>query len=181
MKAGTFLSLLLTALLCHAPAGSAQERDPAMVRGQDILQPFKQTLMQALQAGLQQGPVAALDACRLQAPAIADALSVDGVAVGRTSHKLRNPANASPAWASPLLAAYLEDPDDRAPHTVSLDDGRTGYVEPIILQPLCTTCHGDAIAGPVLERIHALYPQDQATGFTPGELRGIFWAEFPAR
>jgi cytochrome c553 len=54
---------------------------------------------------------------------------------------------------------------------------------PIRLVALCATCHGDAttIPAPVQERLAALYPQDQATGFRDGDLRGWFWVEVPAR
>ena len=32
----------------------------------------------------------------------------------------------------------------------------------------------------VASRISELYPEDRATGFEAGDLRGIFWVEFPA-
>ena len=40
----------------------------------------------------------------LRAPEIAAGLSTDGVRVGRTSHRLRNPANAPRPWMEPVLA-----------------------------------------------------------------------------
>ena len=60
-----------------------------------------------------------------------------------------------------------------------LDEGRAGYVEPILLQPLCVACHGEAIEPGLATRIAELYPQDRAVGFRVGELRGVFWVEFP--
>ncbi len=88
--------------------------------------------------------------------------------------------NASPAWVAPILEGYLADREDRRPRVASLADDRIGYVEPILLQPLCLGCHGAALAPEVEARIDALYPDDQATGFEVGELRGVFWVEFPA-
>jgi hypothetical protein len=35
-------------------------------------------------------------------------------------------------------------------------------------------CHGELIATDVLQKIRAVYPLDQATGFKPGDLRGAF-------
>jgi hypothetical protein len=155
----------------------AQENEPT--QGARILAPFKQGLMQALGEGLAQGPVEAIAACRVEAPAIAAGISRDGVRVGRTSHRLRNPANTGPDWVASILDAYADDPADRAPRTVSLGDDRTGYVEPILLQPLCVTCHGESLAPDVAARIRELYPDDRAVGYRVGDLRGVFWAEFP--
>ena len=121
----------------------------ALRQGAEILQPFKQELQQALKSGLAEGPTAAIDACRLQAPAIAAGLSTDNVRVGRSSHKLRNPANAPEPWVRLIMMAYLEQPDEREPVAVRLESGRIGYVEPIILQPMCTTCHGESLSEPV--------------------------------
>ena len=39
---------------------------------------------------------------------------------------------------------------------------------------LCLQCHGEAIAPPVAEKISALYPDDKATGFREGDIRGAF-------
>ena len=107
-------------------------------------------------------------------------LSTDGVVMGRTSHRLRNPANASPEWAQPILDAYLDSEDGREPVSVALPGQRMGYAEPITVQPLCVTCHGSALAPDVASRIAAEYPDDEATGFDVGDFRGIWWVEFPS-
>lgn len=80
----------------------------------------------------------------------------------------------------PILARYLEQPGDRAPQSVALGDDRRGYVEPILLQPLCLTCHGASLAPELQSRIDELYPDDRATGFEVGDLRGVFWVEYPS-
>jgi hypothetical protein len=40
-------------------------------------------------------------------------------------------------------------------------------------------CHGpsESLAPDIKEKLATLYPQDQATGFSEGELRGWFWVE----
>ena len=153
----------------------AQESAP----GPRLLAPFKQDLQQALQEGLAQGGVEAIAACRLKAPEIATSLSRDGVRMGRSSHRLRNPANAAPQWVVPILEAYASDPSDSTPRTVSVGTDRTGYIEPIFVQPLCLTCHGAELAPEVAAQISALYPTDRAVGYAVGDLRGVFWVEFP--
>jgi hypothetical protein len=62
---------------------------------------------------------------------------------------------------------------------VALPGERSGYVEPIGVQPLCLTCHGESLAPDLASRIEELYPADRAVGYRVGDLRGVFWAEFP--
>lgn len=166
-------------LLVSIGAGFPAVADDAVnsERGAQYLAPFKKDLMAALKAGLAEGPAAAIDACRIEAPAIAARHSGDGVRVGRSSHRLRNPANAAPGWVSPTLNEWLTS-DTREPVIIELDGKRVGYIEPIIAQPLCLTCHGEALAPAISERIETLYPDDAATGFSAGDLRGVFWVEF---
>lgn len=182
-------ALATVALLAGTPV-LADGGDPAgrLERGRQALAPFQAGLQAALQEGLAKGPLEAIDTCRVQAPAIARAAStnagpdVEAVEVGRTSHRLRNPSNAPRDWVRPLLDGYLAEPGNRAPRAVDLGSGRWGYVQPILVQPQCLTCHGSAIAGPLSARIAVLYPKDRAVGFRDGDFRGLFWAEIaPAR
>ena len=166
------VSFLMAACAVHAD-------ESELTRGAELLTPFKQELQQALKSGLAEGPAEAIQVCRVKAPGIADALSTGGVRMGRSSHKLRNPDNTAPDWVSPIMQAYLDDPSSRRPQAVELADNRWGYVEPIIIQPLCLTCHGSELAPEVAARISELYPEDRATGFATDDLRGVFWLEFP--
>lgn len=154
----------------------AQESDS--ITGSNILLPFKKNLQQALLRGLAEGPEQAINVCSLEAPDIAESMSVDGVRVGRTSERLRNPENVSPAWVSPILAAYHDKPTDLTPKTVRLDNDRTGYVEAITLQPVCLACHGENLSPAVSAQLDELYPSDRAFGYRDGELRGVFWVEY---
>ena len=101
--------------------------------------------------------------------------------LGRTSHRLRNPDNTAPAWANQILDTYLDDPSARSPVAVRLPEGRIGHAEPIVVQPLCLVCHGESLAPDLAGEIAAAYPNDRATGFKTGDLRGIFWVEYPER
>jgi hypothetical protein len=168
----TLLAFVFAATTSHA-------QDAELARGAELLAPFKKDLQQALKSGLAEGPAEAIQVCRVKAPGIANSLSVAGVRMGRTSHKLRNPDNTAPDWVSPIMQTFLDDPSSREPLAVGLADNRWGYVEPIMLQPLCLTCHGSELAPGVAEQISELYPQDHAIGFEAGDLRGVFWLEFP--
>jgi hypothetical protein len=178
MSIGHHSGLLIAILAFVTGFAPAQADD--LARGAEFLQPFKHQLQQTLMSGLQQGPEKAITACQLQAPEIAASLSVKGIVVGRASDRLRNPANATPEWVSPVLDAWLADSADREPQIVTLADDRRGYVEPILLKPLCLTCHGSNLAPAVAARISELYPQDQAVGYDAGDFRGVFWIEYPA-
>ena len=165
-------------LLLATTITTAGEGDPN--RGAALLEPFKQNLKAALVQGLEQGPAQAIEACRTEAPQISASLSVDGVKLGRSSHRLRNPENVAPDWATPIMESWVTVPGAREAMTVDLPDGRQGYVEPIMVQPLCLTCHGENLAPDLAARIADLYPDDQATGFAEGDFRGVFWVEYPA-
>jgi hypothetical protein len=160
--------------------GACFAEDEAPARGPELLAPFKAELQGALLAGMAEGPAAAIHACRVQAPRIAESLSVDGVRVGRASHRLRNPANTAPDWVAPILRQYLDAGAGAGPVTVPLSGSRAGYVEPIVTQPLCVTCHGTDVDPALLDTIRSLYPDDRAVGFSAGDLRGVFWVEYDA-
>ena len=39
---------------------------------------------------------------------------------------------------------------------------------------LCLQCHGTAIAPELAEKLSELYPEDKATGYREGDMRGAF-------
>jgi len=188
---GALLSLLLGCSDAQQPAAQKEahtgvQAEAPMVdvevvkaRAAETLQPFKMQLMQALQGGMAEGAVNAIDACRLQAPAIVEAVTPEGWALGRTSHRVRNSDNAPNAWQRHWINHYLAS-DDREPQVIELDGGDVAYVEPIMTAPMCGACHGSDLSSDVQAALVEHYPDDEATGFTAGELRGIFWLTMPA-
>lgn len=144
-------------------------------RGAEVVAPFKKQLKATLLKGLAESPQAAIATCRVEAPEIARAVSNEGVKVGRASHKVRNPENRAKEWMTPLIDQYLRGATE--PMAVVIDEQTVGYIEPIVLQPLCATCHGTAIPATIEASLAELYPSDEATGFQVGEFRGVFWAE----
>jgi uncharacterized protein (TIGR01244 family) len=125
------------------------------------------------------GPAGAISVCKEQAPQIAQAVARErGVMIGRTSDRLRNPANVAPAWATPLLAGNPAEP-----RLSSNPDGSLGVTLPIKLAANCLACHGDpgTIDPKVRTALASMYPKDSATGYKEGDLRGWFWVEVPPR
>ena len=171
----TFIVLLVSG--CGGGEADTASTESWLEQGAAAIRPYKVELKAALTEGMAEGPEAALEVCRVKAPHIADVVGSETLTVGRTSHKLRNPANAPRAWMKPLLeeAAAKAKAEPRA---VDLGGGRVGYVEPIYVGAPCLTCHGEVV-GPALEgKIAELYPEDKARGFAEGDFRGLFWAEF---
>lgn len=173
-----FVALTSSVLGCQQSATPVSQAE--MDRAQETLAPFKEELVDALMGTLQDAsPAEAIHVCRERAPEIAARLSVNGVRMGRTSHKTRNSANAPEPWVEPLLAAYLENPTDTKPRAVYIDDSSLGYVEPIYVMSFCLSCHGPSIDPALAEQIQEVYPDDQATGFRAEDLRGLFWVTLP--
>lgn len=117
--------------------------------------------------------------CAERAPAIAAEVARErGVRIGRTSTRLRNPANRAPAWARERITDGALPPE---PSIETLPDGGVHALFPIPAAGLCMPCHGDrgAIDSGVRGALAARYPDDRATGYAPGDLRGWFWVEAP--
>jgi hypothetical protein len=185
------LALLVCLASCHP--GPEPLGPDALAQAQATLAPFKRELKTALLEGMAEGPIEALQVCRVEAPRIAAENATDTIELGRTSHRLRNPSNAPRPWVEPILAEYVslsepspasedaEASDAKAlePRVVRLSQDRMGYVEPIRVQGLCLTCHGPALDPELAAEIERLYPEDRATGFAAGDFRGVFWLEMP--
>jgi len=154
------------------------DEDAIAARAQAALMPYKSALKGELTAALAKGPDAAIDVCATRAPALAMEHSKDGVRVGRSSSKLRNPANAPATWLVPVLDELAKMPSGSTQHrVVSLPDGRWGYAEPIWVQAPCLTCHGETLTPSIDAKLRERYPADGARGFRAGDFRGVFFAE----
>ncbi len=158
---------------CIAAAGDNFEPQAA-VRVQLLGAQLKQALQESMAAG---GPVAAIATCRLQAPAIAAGLTEGGWSVGRTSERLRNPANKPSPELGALLREYAANSELPA-RTMQQEDGSKLYVSPIKVGPLCLNCHGAELQPEVQQQLSTLYPEDQATGYQAGDFRGLFWVRY---
>jgi hypothetical protein len=151
----------------------------AVARADGAMAELRQRLSRRLVEELTDPP-RAVSVCRDEAPAMAIAVSAStGVGLGRTSHRLRNAANAPPAWAAPLVAAAAGKKAAEV-KAVAVDLGdRIGLLRPIPTGQGCLRCHGPAesLTPGVRDALARGYPADQATGFAEGDLRGFFWAE----
>lgn len=157
-------------------AAGAQAADAAIAALQRRL---AGRLLEELRQG---GPARALAVCREEAPALtAETARSQGIRVGRTSHRLRNPANQAPAWAEGLVAAAADRKAASVRPTVVDLGERVGVLRPIATAGVCLQCHGPAtgLSPEVRTFLAAAYPDDRAVGFAAGDLRGFAWGEAP--
>jgi hypothetical protein len=146
--------------------------DLARAAAQDLGGALLGRVVAAVQAD---GHAAAIDVCKQEAPAITATIAAKhGLRIGRTAARLRNTKNTAPAWAAEAIAAQAA-----APTILLRDDGALGALLPIKLADACVACHGspDKLVPGVADALATRYPDDQATGFAPGDLRGWFWVE----
>jgi hypothetical protein len=179
-----FLLLAMTLLTVGNLAAASD--DPRLAQSMDIAARFQKELGERLMTAMASGgPVEAIAVCHTDAPDIAAQLSNEtGALVGRTALRLRNSANAPDAGARAVLEDFrsrLEAGATEPPERFERGtDGSARYMKAIVMQPQCLACHGQDLAEPVSAAIEERYPEDQATGFVAGELRGAFLIEWPA-
>ncbi len=164
------------------PTGDAAAQ--AVKRAEAATADLGRTLREAQMAA--SGPVGAVDFCHDKAPGIAEAVATrHGVKIGRVGVRVRNPGNAAEGWQREALDDFARRAaKGEAPQTLQTTQWETGqdtlhYARGIRTEAACLLCHGPAVAEPVRAAILARYPQDAATGFEEGALRGAFWVAVP--
>jgi hypothetical protein len=174
----------------HIPCHADENVPDWLTKSRALTQQLGTELKGELAAALgKSGPTGAIDVCRVRAPEIAAKLSREsGAKVSRTALKVRNPANAPDElqravleqFAADLAAGRVEQPLEAA---VEINRGgaiERRYMRAIPTDALCLTCHGTHLAPDVAAAIAKAYPDDQATGFETGQLRGAFSVIWPA-
>ena len=141
---------------------------------------LKSRLVETLQSA---GPISAISVCNIDAPKISSALSSNNhLEVGRTSLKIRNPANQSDVWETKQLTWFSSQVESGVElksleiHEVVTENNKEvfRYMKAIPMQEPCALCHGKSITPNITNKLQNLYPEDQATGYEVGELRGAF-------
>lgn len=182
---------IATAIMMVATAGSpmAADLDTPIAESRAAIKQFGGALKEALQTAMREGgPVAAIAVCNVEAPAIAaSASAAHNLEIGRTSLKLRNPANAPDDWEKGVLLSFEkrleagQDPATIDQAEVVREDGRKvlRYMKAIPTADLCLACHGTDIGPGVAAKLNELYPEDRARGFSVGDIRGAFTIRRP--
>ena len=188
----TLGAALVAGIALASPPLTAAPADapPEVVASREVARKFGATLKEALQQAIQSGgPVNGIAVCHEKAGQIADELSQQqGMLVGRTSLKVRNPANAPDNWELAVLKQFEArkaqgEPADHLEFFAVIDDDQGQktfrYMKAIPTTALCLNCHGENLSPEVDAKLKELYPNDQARGFKEGELRGAFTLDKP--
>lgn len=194
-----FKALLLTAFLScnNNPQPKTDQQDaavpmqdtmPAHVRmqGKVIAKAGFQALSGALVKAIETGGVPhALDFCNVKALPITDSVAASfNVKVARVSDKNRNPENAATEQQKQIMEAMraqIAAAGSARDTVVRLNDKELSYYAPIVIAAPCLQCHGlpgSEVKDDHHQLIQKLYPDDKATAYALGELRGMWYLRF---
>lgn len=173
-----------TIMLVYNSYGYANDFDQNSITNEakTISKIFMKTLKSELkQAMVTGGPLNAIEVCNTKAIPITEEVARNyNVKLRRVSLKNRNPDNTPTLWQK----AVLEDFDDRAKKGENIKtmhfseiveyNGKKQFrfMKAIPTGDGCLVCHGTNIAPIVQEKLAKLYPEDKATGYKKGQVRG---------
>lgn len=157
------------------------QKTPLDLQAKQLTDVFATELKTSLMAAVAKGGLSAsIEVCQTQAPAIAKKYSSYGWQISRTSLKTRNPQNTPTSEETAILQEFakrLASGEPAKTVTYSNLDEQSGeyqFMQAIPTGQVCLACHGESISDDLKAKIRAHYPNDSATGFKLGELRGAF-------
>jgi hypothetical protein len=167
--------------------GSALALQQSRGATKDLLLSLRRTLDDHLATG---GPTHAIAVCADTAQVMTEAIGKkNALAIRRVSDRWRNPLDEPDGFERSVLTLFgvaLRETTltDASEHSeVVLEDGRRilRYMKPIRIVGMCTACHGEpSRMDPALrEVIRDRYPDDRATGYAIGDLRGAVSIRVP--
>ncbi len=132
-----------------------------------------------------QGVSEAIQYCSLTAHPLTDSLSaMYDCTIRRATLQTRNPINQANDYESAILEDWASDLKDGKEITAVVQEitpDTVMYYAPIRIQPLCLNCHGQVgqeITPENFALLQTLYPDDRATGYALGDLRGMWSIRF---
>ncbi|KUJ71168.1 DUF3365 domain-containing protein [Thiomicrospira sp. WB1] len=157
---------------------------PTHDEARQLVKSYMGQLKPELKKGMKNGgPVNAIDVCHTKAPQIAADLSEQsGWHINRVSLKPRAKSAQPDAWEEEVLTKFNQQlAEGTNPKKIEFSqtvivngEKQFRYMKAIPTGNICLACHGTDVKAPVKEAIAKHYPQDQATGYEKGELRGAF-------
>lgn len=155
--------------------------------GKAIVEKSQKVLQQSLKRALAEGGVSgAIQYCNLNAYSIVKDLEDSlGVTISRVTNQPRNPKNKLLDTDKPIWEAYEYTPENASSQIQVLDEQHLILTKPIkITTGLCLNCHG-TVGETLTEEnnalIQSLYPNDRATGYYTGDLRGMWRVVLPKK
>jgi hypothetical protein len=181
LKTITSILLLLATTSVNADLTSQQQFEKeAQAAIKEFAGSLKKALLSAMQDG---GPVEAVAVCNLVAPTLATEMSKKyGMDISRTSLRIRNPDNEADQWETAVLQKFEErlstgEAIQKLTFTEKVEtetNQQWRMMKVIPTDKVCLACHGSKIAPPIQAKLDKYYPNDMATGFKLGDIRGAF-------
>lgn len=122
---------------------------------------------------------AAVTVCQKEAIPITEEVGDEfQVSIGRFSDRLRNEENQAPQWALEMIP---QDKESALRGAITREEQTFQRVSPLQIAAPCLGCHGEtqSLSEEVQSALSRYYPNDQATGYQEGDLRGWVWVEVP--
>lgn len=176
--------LLLSTFWVQAGPTTSTSSEIDIANAKAAIKALADALQTELKAAIQTGgPVAAIEVCNTRALPISQSVSADnGMQVSRVSIKNRSPLNEASTWQAAVLenfeaqkAAGKEVQSLSWTETVLTGNGKEfRFMKAIPTGGVCLACHGVALAPEISSKLAQLYPEDKATGFNEGDIRGAF-------
>jgi len=170
---------LASALLAASPS----TEDRAIAKGNEVSTVLLQKLGGELKAQMQTGgPMGALHFCSQNALSLTEQIAKESkTTIRRVSTLNRNPVNKASKQETALLKEWEGLVKNGQPlpaqALVNLSDSTIMYYKPILINnEACLKCHGN-VEGDLAKAIKAAYPEDKATGYKMGDLRGMIAVE----
>ena len=161
-------------------ADSAKLTHEASTIAKQFLSQLKPELKKGLTKG---GPSHAIEVCHTKAPKIAFDLSQKtGWQINRVSLKPRGAKATPDQWETKVLNQFnswlTEGKPIKTMHyseTIEHNGQKQfRFMKAIPTGKVCLKCHGTTLAKETKETLQKLYPDDKATGFSLGQIRGAF-------
>jgi hypothetical protein len=169
------------ALVPDSPEAALKQRAAAIAK-----EAFSELSSNLLASITRSGLNEALPYCSDKAMPITKSVAAKhGVGLSRVTHKARNRANQATDAELALIRQFQSDvASKRAPAPVLVTNTNHAvsvYVPIVIPNALCLMCHGQPgteVSVELQSTLRKLYPEDRATGFALGDLRGAWRVDF---
>lgn len=156
---------------------SNDKKTSLMVLGDSISAQAQHALLQNVAEAIQKGGTDyAVTFCNIRAVPLTDSIAASfNVAIKRLSDKNRNPNNAIQTQMDSI--AWNKIKSEKAGFVEQDKTGEIYYYKPILIAaPACIKCHGNQtdITESTQKILAQKYPNDKATDYKMGDLRGMW-------